>query len=339
MFLCAEPVGHDVGNEVVVEICDVRERADSARDEDAGEQDADGAEGEVVVDGVDEREDLEERIVDAVDKRRVQVHEGDSGVLDRDLDGFDERGDDDAGRFDIFLVDFRLRAEAGVVREGAEARRAAEQDVRGGGLGHEEEHEDPDGPRDPQDLPQRPAPSLCRDSEAGEERAERGAAVGGRDPEGEGVREFEERVHVLHGGAAVSEARAAEEALEEAEDEEAGEVLDEGRRDGQDDEDEHRDGVDGAAADDGNFAQGGEDERAHAVGEDVEGEGEGGVGGGDAEFGDDAGFAGGVDGGAAVDGKGVGADEGGDETALAVGPVLGVGWIVGRVPVDEDVAV
>ncbi len=137
MFLGAEPVGHDIGDEVVIQVRDVGARADGAGDEDAREQDADGAEGEVVVDRIDEREDLEEGIIDAVDERRVQVHEGYSGVLDRDLDGFDERGYDDAGRFNIFLVDFRLRAEAGVVREGAEARRAAEEDVGGGGFRHE----------------------------------------------------------------------------------------------------------------------------------------------------------------------------------------------------------
>lgn len=60
----------------------------------------------------------------------------------------------------------------------------------------------------------------------------------------------------MHRGAAVGEARAAEETLEETEHEEAGEVFDESRWDGEDDEQEHRDGVDGTAADDGNFTEG-----------------------------------------------------------------------------------
>ena len=87
----------------------------------------------------------------------------------------------------------------------------------GGGFGNEE-HEDEDGAGDPEDFPERPAPSFRGDGEAGEEWPECGIAVGGGDPEGEGVGEVEEGIHVLHCGAAVDEAGGAEEALQEAED-------------------------------------------------------------------------------------------------------------------------
>ncbi len=53
VFLRAEPVRHDVGDEVEVQVGDVDCRSDAAGDQDAGEEDADDAEGEVVVDGVD----------------------------------------------------------------------------------------------------------------------------------------------------------------------------------------------------------------------------------------------------------------------------------------------
>lgn len=92
VFLGAEPVREDVGDEVVVEVGDVGEDAEAAGDEDAGEEDADGAEGEVVVDWIDEREDFEEGVVDSVDEGRVQVYEGDGGVFDGDFYGLDEGG-------------------------------------------------------------------------------------------------------------------------------------------------------------------------------------------------------------------------------------------------------
>lgn len=76
---------------------------------------------------------------------------------------------------------------------------------------------------------------------------------------------MEQRVHVLHGGAAVGEAGAAEEALEEAEHEEAGEVVDQGGGDGEDDEEGEGGDVDGVAADDGDLAEGSEEERTNAI--------------------------------------------------------------------------
>lgn len=113
----------------------------------------------------------------------------------------------------------------------------------------------------------------------------------------------------MHCGTAVGEARAAEESLEETEYEEACEVFDQSGWDGEDDEDQHCDGIDGTSTDYGDFAEGRKNQWAHAVGEDVEGEREGSIGWRDTEFLDDAGFAGRVDCGAAVDGESVGANE------------------------------
>ena len=143
----------------------------------------------------------------------------------------------------------------------------------------------------------------------------------------------------MHCCTAVSKAGRAEEALQETENEESGEVIDKGGGDGDDDEDEEGDGVDGTAAYDGHFGKGSEDQGTYSVGKDVEGEREGGVGGADTELFDHARFAGSVDGGAAVDGKGVHADNEGDEESLLVRPILWVGGVVGGVPVNEDGAV
>lgn len=110
VLLGAEPPRHDVGNEVVVQVGDVGEGAHGAGDEDAEEEHAHGADGEVVVDRVDEREDFEEGVVDSVDEGCVRVYEGDGRVFDGDFDGFDEGGYEDCKRLDVLLVDFRLRA-------------------------------------------------------------------------------------------------------------------------------------------------------------------------------------------------------------------------------------
>ena len=63
----------------------------------------------MVVARVDEGEDFEEGVVDAVDEGGVHVYEGDGGVFDCDLEGFDERVDGYGGGFEAFLIDFRLR--------------------------------------------------------------------------------------------------------------------------------------------------------------------------------------------------------------------------------------
>lgn len=164
----------------------------------------------------------------------------------------------------------------------AEALRATEQDVGCVGLREEEEHDEPDGPGEPEDLPQRPAPVLCRDGEAANHRTEGWAAGGGEGPQGENVGQLDEGEHVLEAGAPGCQTGGAEEALEEAKDQEARDVVDEGGGDAEEDEDGEGDHVGGVAADEREFREGAPEHGAHAVGEDVEGEAEGGDGGGDA---------------------------------------------------------
>lgn len=106
VLLRAEPVRHDVRNEVEVQVGDVDEGAEAAGDQDAGEDDADDTEGEVIVDGIDEREDFEERVVDPVHKGCVEVHECNGRVFDGDFYGLDEGGYDHFRRLDVLLVDF-----------------------------------------------------------------------------------------------------------------------------------------------------------------------------------------------------------------------------------------
>lgn len=121
--------------------------------------------------------------------------------------------------------------------------------------------------------------------------------------------------------------------MEETKHEKACEVFDQRRRDREDDEDQHCDGVDWTSTDDGDLAEGCKDQWSHAVGEDVEGERERSVGRRHAEFFDHSAFAGGVNRGAAVDGERIGADEPGDKAALAIRPILRVCGIVCRIPV------
>ena len=153
-FLRAQAVFEDVGDEVKVKVGNVGGDAEEAGDEDAGEDDADHAEREAVHGRVDEGEDFEEGVVDTVDEGRVEVHKGDGGVFDGDFDGFDQGVDDDGGRLEALLVDFRLRFQAGIAGQFAQARGTAEQDVRGRGFGDAKKHEDEDRGGEPKDLPQ-----------------------------------------------------------------------------------------------------------------------------------------------------------------------------------------
>lgn len=114
---------------VEVEVAAVDGDAEDAGDEDAEEDEADLAEVHVVVDGVDEREDLEEGVVDAVDDGGVDLDEENGGVFECDFDGFDERVEEDVRDFHVALVDFGLGHEARVSGEGPETSGPAEENV------------------------------------------------------------------------------------------------------------------------------------------------------------------------------------------------------------------
>lgn len=132
---------------------------------------------------VNDWEDFEEGVVDAVDEAGIDMYVRDGGVFDGDFDGFDESVEEDSRGVEIALVDFRLRFEVRVAGEFAETVRAAEEDIGRGSFGEADKHEQKHGASDPEDLPKTPAPAFGGDCEAREQRAERGAAVRGCDPE------------------------------------------------------------------------------------------------------------------------------------------------------------
>lgn len=156
----------DTGYHVEGKVGDVDGDAEEAGDEDAEEDEADFADGHAVIYWVHEGENLEERVVDAVDDGSVDLDEEDGRVLDCDLEGLDEGVNNDSRGLEVALVDFGLGHEAVVARQLAETLSAAEEDVGRRGLGEEEEHDEEDGGRGPKDLPERPAPAHGGDGKA-----------------------------------------------------------------------------------------------------------------------------------------------------------------------------
>ena len=129
VFLDPEAVFHDVGYDVEVKVGDVDCHADETGDQDAEEDDTDHAEGEAVHDGVDERECLEEGVVDPVHEGGVEVYERDGRVFDCYLDRLNESVDDHSTGFEAFLVNLALRLESVVAGQFPQAVGAAEEEV------------------------------------------------------------------------------------------------------------------------------------------------------------------------------------------------------------------
>ena len=99
---------------------------------------------EAVDGGVDEREDLEEGVIDAIDEGEIEVDKADGGVFEGNLNGLDEGIDEDGARAEVILVDLALGAEAGRGGEFAKALGAAEEDGGGVCFGEEEVEGDAD---------------------------------------------------------------------------------------------------------------------------------------------------------------------------------------------------
>lgn len=156
----------------VVDVGGVQRDTDQAGDHNAEEDETDLAQVHVVVDGVDEREDLEEGVVDAVDDGGVDLHKKHGGILDGDLDGLDEGVEEDGGHLLVALVNLALRHEVVVSGGLAEALGALHQESGSAGLGEDEKHDDEDGSRRPDGLEERPAPALDGDGETAKKRAE-----------------------------------------------------------------------------------------------------------------------------------------------------------------------
>lgn len=162
------------------------------------------------------------------------------------------------------------------------------------------------------------------------------STVGGRDPGHHGIGQVEQAVHVAKRGTSRGQTRRAKEALQETQDHEAGEVVNKGSRDRDDDKEEHGDNVDWVTTDARNLAEGRKDERTNTVAENVEGETESRLEQGDVEFLYDALCGRGVNGRSGVDDKSVKTDDEGNGHALHVGPVVRVRVVIGEIPVDED---
>lgn len=329
----------DARVDVQVEVGAVDGGAEEAGDEDAEEDEPRLAEVHVVVDGVDEGEGLEEGVVDAVDDGGVDLDEEHGRVLEGDLDGLDEGVEQGGAGPEAALVQLRLRHEARAAGAAPEPTGPAEEDGGPTRLRERDQHAEEHRRRRPHALVQRPAPAARGHGEARQQRAQRRAKVGRRDPRHHGVGQRRHRVHVAEGRAARGQARRPEEALQEAQHHQAGEAARQGGGDGQHHEEDHGGRVDGVPADAGDLAERREDERADAVAQHVQRQAERGLELRHVEPLHDALRRGRVDGRRRVHDKGVEADDGGDEAALPVAPVLRVLGVVAVVPVHEDGAV
>ena len=82
--------------------------------------------------------------------------------------------------------------------------------------------------------------------------------------------QVEQGVHVLHCGCACCQTGAAKETLKESENEEASEVIDQRRREGEDGEESHGRGIDWRAPDNGDLRQRRPEKRAQTICKNVE---------------------------------------------------------------------
>lgn len=158
----AQSLGQDLRLEHVPEVVEVHDDGDADTDGDGQEDEADLAcvhavavRGGAGVPGrVDERENLEERVEDAVHERRVQAGEEHGGVERVDLHGPPEIADHHFVDAHLLLVDLRLGFQVGVAGHLAQTLGAAQQDVAGRSLREEEQEGDVHGRSEPDNLPQ-----------------------------------------------------------------------------------------------------------------------------------------------------------------------------------------
>ena len=93
---------------------------------------------------VDEREDLEEGVVDGVNQTGVEICKGDGRVRYRDLNRLDESVDDDGVGGQVALGNLTIGFEARRAGDRAEASGTAMKDRRSRSFGHEKQHENAD---------------------------------------------------------------------------------------------------------------------------------------------------------------------------------------------------
>jgi len=131
VLLCAKPVLHDVRDEVKMKVGAVGSDTKETGDENAQKDDADDPQGEVIHDRIDQWKDLEERVIDSINKGGVQVDEGDRRILDSYFKGLDEGIDKDTRGFHALLIDLRLSHQTLIASQSSQTVCAAEEDIRG----------------------------------------------------------------------------------------------------------------------------------------------------------------------------------------------------------------
>lgn len=130
----------DAGVHPEIDVGCVDGYAQETGDQDAEEDEADLAQVHVVVDWVDEGEDFEEGVVNAVDDCGVDLDEEDGRVFDCDLEGLDEGVEGDGGEVHVLLVEFGLGFEMAGVVDFAESLGSSEEDGCAACFGKDEEH-------------------------------------------------------------------------------------------------------------------------------------------------------------------------------------------------------
>lgn len=129
-----------------------------------------------------------------INQTGINIRKQHSWIFEANLDGFPKLVDGEFVETDVSLIDLTLGLEVRVAREFAKALSATQQNVRSRRLGHGREHEDEDGSRAPQDLPECPAPRLGDDGEPGQQGTCSRSTERRGDPCGECVWEFEEAI-------------------------------------------------------------------------------------------------------------------------------------------------
>lgn len=196
MFLRPQPILLNIRLKIPPNIGAVNRYPNNSTNDDTREHNPQLTEVKPVDPNINQRKRLEERIINPIDSRRVNIRKQNRRILKHDLNRLDERLRSNMIERRSPLVDFTLTLQVCATRQCSESFRASEQDIGAGGLGHHDEHEEEDGAGHPENFPERPAPVFGDDAEAGEDGAECWGAEGGGDPGCEGVGEFEEAVEL-----------------------------------------------------------------------------------------------------------------------------------------------
>lgn len=141
LFLHGESEARDARIHPEVEVGGVRGDAENAGYQDTEKDQTNLAEVHVVIDWVDEREHLEERVVDTVDDCGVDLNEEHRWILEGDFDRLDQSINGNVRDTHIALINLRLGHEAALPVNPSKTLCAPEKDGSGAGLGEEEEHD------------------------------------------------------------------------------------------------------------------------------------------------------------------------------------------------------